>query len=92
VLPIEALIAKDVFPKKVKFWNTASEMLKLDDLRASVGGGRIGPGGGHKERAVGMRKDIATMVGAIILETIQKGRGWAKGERSGAVYQFLKGS
>jgi hypothetical protein len=68
VLPIEAWIANEVFARKVKLLNTASGMVKFDETEASVGGGRIGPGGGHRERAVGMRKERAAMVGATILE------------------------
>jgi hypothetical protein len=68
VLPIDALIAKLLFARKLKLLNIASGMLKFDELAASVGGGRIGPGGGHRVRAVGMRKERAAMVKTSILD------------------------
>jgi hypothetical protein len=73
VLPIDALIAKLLFARKLKLLNTASGILKFDELTASVGGGRIGPGGGHRERVVGRRKERTAMVGTSILDKNKKG-------------------
>jgi hypothetical protein len=57
--PIETCTAKDVFCRKVKFWNTASGMLKFKVFGASDGGGRMGPGGGHKASVGVMSSETA---------------------------------
>jgi hypothetical protein len=62
VLPIEAWIAKEVSCTKVKLLKTASGMLKLNSWAANDGGGRIGPGGGHRESAVGTSNEATATV------------------------------
>ena len=68
VLPIEAWIAKEVFCTKLKLLKTASGMLKLEVWAASDGGGRIGPGGGHKESTVGASKEITVATGSSMFD------------------------
>jgi hypothetical protein len=70
VLPIEAWIAKDVSCTKVKLLKMASGMLKLNSWAANDGGGRSGPGGGHKESAVGTSKDTTATVQTSIFGII----------------------
>lgn len=59
VLPIETCTAKDVFCRKVKFWNTALGIVKFEAPVASDGGGRMGPGGGHKASVVAVKSEAA---------------------------------
>lgn len=59
VLPIETCTAKEVFCRKVKFWNTALGMLKLEVPGATDGGGRMGPGGEHRASVLAMKSGAA---------------------------------
>jgi len=53
---------------KLKFWNTASGMLKLEVWAAIDGGGRIAPGGGHRESAVGASRENTPATGSSIFD------------------------
>jgi 5-formyltetrahydrofolate cyclo-ligase len=60
-------MAKEVSFKKVRLLKAASGMLRFGLLVSVAGGGRMGPGGGHRDRTVGMRKESVLIVGASIV-------------------------